>query len=72
MNCLTKNHKEFIQNHKLQLRLQERLRSKKHNIFTEEVSKIALSSNADKRIQPINSIDTNVVCKKKWLNIAIK
>ena len=42
-----------------------------HSVFTEEVSKIALSANDDKRIQSIDSIETyaygtrkNLVSKK--------
>ena len=30
----------------------------KHNVFTEETNKIALSSNDDKRMQSIDSIET--------------
>ena len=37
---------------------QQRFKSEKHNIFTEEINKIALSSNNDKRIQSIDSIET--------------
>ena len=40
--------KEFIKN-KLLLKSQQRFKSQKHNIFTEEIRKIALSSNDDKR-----------------------
>ena len=31
--------------------------SERHNIFNEEINKIALSSNDDKRIQSIDSIE---------------
>ena len=33
------------------LKTQQRFRSRKHNVFTEEINKIALSSNYDKRMQ---------------------
>ena len=43
-----------------------------HNVFTEEINKIALSCNDDKRMQPIDLIETyayginkNLVCKKE-------
>ena len=49
---------EKIKNNRILLRSQQRFRSKKHNIFTEEVNKIALSVVDDERIQPINSIGT--------------
>ena len=40
---LKEDHKEFIKNNKLILRTQQRFRSEKHNVFTEEINKIALS-----------------------------
>ena len=55
---LKRKYKEFTKNNKLILKTQKRFRSKKHNVFTEEINKIALSSNDDKRIQSIDSIET--------------
>ena len=43
-------------NNKLILKIQQRFRSKKHNAFTEEMKKIALNSNDDKRMQPIEKL----------------
>ena len=57
-DSLRENHRELIKNNRILLRSQQRFRSKKHNIFTEEVNKIALSVVDDERIQPINSIGT--------------
>ena len=37
---------------------QQRFKSERHNVFTEEINKIALSSNDDKRMQSIYSIET--------------
>ena len=54
---LQENHEEFIRNNKLILKLQQKFRSKK-NVFTEEVNKIALSPNNDKRIQSVDSVET--------------
>ena len=48
----------LIRNNKSILKTQQRLKSRKHNVFTEEINKIALSSNDDKRIQSIDSIET--------------
>ena len=44
---------EFIKNNKVVLKTQERFKIERHNIFTEEVNKIALSSYDDKRMQSI-------------------
>ena len=33
------------------------IRSERHNVFTEEINKIALSSNGDKRMKSIDSIE---------------
>ena len=37
---------------------QQRFKSERHNVFTEEINKIALSSNDDKRMQSIDLIET--------------
>ena len=55
---MTENHKEFIRNNKSILKTQQRFKSERHNVFTEEINKIALSSNNDKRMQSIDSIET--------------
>ena len=54
VESLKENHKEFIKSKKLMLKSQQRFKSKKHNVFTEEINKIASS---DKRIQSIDSIE---------------
>ena len=41
---LKKDHKEFIKN-KLILKIQQRFKSERRTVFTEEINKIALSSN---------------------------
>ena len=43
--------KNLQKKNKLILKTQQRLRNEKHNVFTEEINKITLSSNDDKRIQ---------------------
>ena len=40
------------------LKTQQRFKSRKHNVFTEETNKIALSSNDDKRMRSIDLIET--------------
>ena len=57
MNSLKKGHIEFIKNNKLILKTQQRFKSGRHNVFTEEINKIALSSNDDKRMQSIDLIE---------------
>ena len=38
--------------------MQQRSRSERHNVFTEEIKKIALRLNNDKKTQSIDSIET--------------
>ena len=40
------------------LKSQQRFKSERHTIFTEEINKIALSLNDDKRMQSIDLIET--------------
>ena len=47
----------MIRNNKSILKTQQRLKSERH-VFTEEINKIALSLNDDKRMQSIDSIET--------------
>ena len=46
-------------NDKVIRRSQQRSRSYNHKVYTEEVNKIALSSNDDKRIQTFDKVSTN-------------
>ena len=43
-------------NNEIILKLQQRFKSVKHDVYTEEVNKIALSSNDDKRLQTFDRI----------------
>ena len=63
--------KEFAENNKLILKTQQRFKSERHNVFTEVINKIALSSNDDKKMQSIDLIETyehgtskDLICKK--------
>ena len=47
-----------MKKNKVKLKSQQRLKSERHNVVTEEINKIALSSNNDNRIQSIDSIET--------------
>ena len=65
-------HKESTKNKKLILRTLQRFRSEKLNVFTTETNKTVLSSNDDKRIQSIDSVETyafgtskDIVCQKE-------
>ena len=49
IDCIKENHKEFIKNNKLITKTQQRFRSERHNVFTEEINKTALSSNMIKK-----------------------
>ena len=43
--------KNYLMKNKAILKSQQRFKSEAHNVYTEEVNKIALSSNDDKRLQ---------------------
>ena len=57
------------------LKSQERFKSKKHNIFTEEADKIILCADDNKRVQSIHSKETytygtskDLLCEKEETN----
>ena len=52
------NFKDCWSNNKNVYRSQQRFKSYNHNVYTEEVNKIALSANDDKRIQTFDRIAT--------------
>ena len=52
------NYKDALFNDKIIIRSQQRFRSYNHKVYTEEVNKIALSSNDDKRIQAFDKVTT--------------
>ena len=65
MDSLKKGNKEFIKTNELILKAEQRFRSEKHNVFTEEINKIALSLYDDKRMQSTDLIETYVYETKK-------
>ena len=52
------NYKDSLFNDKIILKSQQRFRSDHHRVYTEEVNKIALSSNDDKRMQTFDKVTT--------------
>ena len=52
------NFKDCLLNNKTVYRSQQRFKSYNHDVYTEEVNKIALSSNDDKRLQTFDRITT--------------
>ena len=60
--CVIKNdlkcddYKDSALKNKIILRSQQRFKSDHHNVFTEEINKVAISSNDDKRIQDFDGI----------------
>ena len=72
------NFKDYLFNNKNVYRSQEGFKSYNHDVYTEEVNKIALSSNDDKRRQTLDRITTypygtNVfkVCANEMLMVKI-
>ena len=53
-NISIKTTKKCLENNQIILSLQQRFKSESHNVFIEEVNKIALSFNGDKRLQSFN------------------
>ena len=53
-----KNYADVLFNDEVIIRSQQRFRSNHHRVYTEEINKIALSSNDDKRIQTFDKVTT--------------
>ena len=64
--------KEFIENKKLVSKSQQRSRSEKNNVFTEEVKKIALIANNNTRIKSIDSTEPYANGRSKELVFPLK
>ena len=52
------NYTDCLFNDKIILKSQKRFKSYLHEVYTEEVNKIALSSNDDKRLQTFDGVTT--------------
>ena len=55
---MLKNYKDCLFNAKTILKSQQRFKSDYRNVYNEQINKIALSSNADKRLQTSDKITT--------------
>ena len=69
------DNKDCILNNEIVLKSQQRFKSERHDVYTEKVNKIALSSNDDKRLQTFDKITTypygtsaGKVCKAELLS----
>ena len=69
------NYKDSLFNNKIVLKSQQRFKSDHHKVYTEEVNKIVLSSNDDKKLQTFDKITTYryrtnafKVCESEMLN----
>ena len=69
------DYKDCLLNNDFILKSQQRYKSERHNVYTEEINKIALSSNGDKRLQTFGRITSypygtsaGKVCKTELLS----
>ena len=70
------NYKDSLFNNKTIAKSQLRFKSDHHNVYTEEVNKIALNSNDDKRLQTFDRVTTYIfrtntfkVCESEMLTV---
>ena len=70
------NYTDCLFNDKIILKSQQRFKSDHHKVYTEEVNKITLSSDDDKRLQTFDKIETYPygtnafkVCERKMLAV---
>ena len=68
------DYKDCLLNNEIILKSQQRFKSERHDVYTEEINKIALSSNDDKRLQTFDRITSYTygtsagkVCKTELL-----
>ena len=69
------NYKDSLLNNEIMLKSQQRLKSEAHNVYTEEINKIELGNNGDKRLQTFDRITSypygtsaGKVCKTELLS----
>ena len=68
------DYKDCLLNNEIMLKSQQRFKNERHDVYTEEINKIALSSNDDKRLQTFDRITSypygtsaGKVCKTELL-----
>ena len=68
------DYKDCLLKSEIVLKSQQRFKSERHNVYTKEINKIALSSNVDKRLQTFDRIisypfraSARKVCKAELL-----
>ena len=73
-NNKTNDYKNCLLNNEILLKSQQRFKTEAHNVYTEEINKIALTSNDDKRLQTFDritsypyGISAGKVCKTELL-----
>ena len=73
-----KNYKDCLFNGEVILKSQQRFKSDNHKMYTEEVNKIALSSDDDKRLQTFDRVTTQPygtntfkVCKSEMMTVRV-
>ena len=73
---MIENYKDSLFNDKIILKWQQRFKSHHHKVYTEEVHKIQLSCDDDKRLQTFDKITTNPhginmfkVCENEMLKV---
>ena len=54
------DYKDCLLNNEIVLKSRQRFKSERHDVYTEEINKIALSSNDDKRMQTFDRITYKV------------
>ena len=76
--AMFQNYKDCLFDGRIVLKSQQRFKSDHHNVYTEEINKIALSSNDDKRLQTSDRIKTYSygtnafkVCESEMLMVKI-
>ena len=69
------DYKDCLLNNEIALKLQQRFKSERYDVYTEEINKRALSSNDDKRLQTFHritsypyGISAGKVCKAELLS----